>query len=80
MIKAAEGVDCVWHIAAAVGPFHPHDLYTRVNYEGTLHVLEACRIHKIKKLVFASSPSTRFTGADIDGLTEEEMPTLPLKR
>ena len=25
--KVCEGVDCVWHIAAAVGPFHPQELY-----------------------------------------------------
>ena len=23
LLKAFEGADCVWHIAAAVGPFHP---------------------------------------------------------
>ena len=28
--RACEGVDCVWHIAAAVGPFHPQDLYVVV--------------------------------------------------
>lgn len=25
-----EGADCVWHIAAAVGPYHPTALYTKV--------------------------------------------------
>ena len=29
------------------------------------------------KLVMSSSPSTRFDGSDIDGLTELEMPRLP---
>ena len=76
---AIKGADCVWHNAAAVGPFHPTPLYTRVNYEGTLNVLDACRKHGVPKLVFSSSPSTRFTGADVDGLREDEMPSLPLK-
>jgi hypothetical protein len=51
----------------------------QVNYEGTLHVLEACRAHGVPKLVFASSPSTRFDGTDVDGLTEDQMPSLPQK-
>ena len=72
-----EGADCVWHIAAAVGPYHPKQLYTDVNYTGTLHVLEACRKWKISKLVMSSSPSTRFDGNDVDGLTEDTMPSLP---
>mmetsp|Transcript_32553 Transcript_32553/g.100756 ORF Transcript_32553/g.100756 Transcript_32553/m.100756 type:complete len:419 (+) Transcript_32553:377-1633(+) len=75
---AVKGADCVWHNAAAIGPFHPKPLYTRVNYEGTKVILEACAKHGVPKLVFSSSPSTRFTGADVDGLREDEMPSLPL--
>jgi len=74
--ELCQGADCVWHVAAAVGPYHPEEVYTKVNYEGTLHVLEACRAHKVPKLVYASSPSTRFDGSDVDGLREEEMPSL----
>uniref|UniRef100_A0A7S3JYE0 Ketoreductase domain-containing protein n=1 Tax=Aureoumbra lagunensis TaxID=44058 RepID=A0A7S3JYE0_9STRA len=73
-------IDCVWHNAAAVGPFHPKPLYTRVNYQGTLNILAACRDCGVPKLVFSSSPSTRFIGTDVDGLTEDEMPSLPLKK
>ena len=40
IIKACEGVDCVFHVAAIVGPFHPHEVYERVNYRGTLNVIE----------------------------------------
>lgn len=80
VLRACAGADCVFHVAAIVGPFHPHDLYFRVNYEGTLNVLEACRAHRVPKLVMSSSPSTRFDGKDIDGLTEAEMPALPQRR
>lgn len=31
-------------------------------------------------MVFSSSPSTRFTGEDVDGQTEADMPELPLER
>lgn len=78
--KICKGADCVWHVAAAVGPFHPKELYHRVNYIGTLNVLEACKINKVPKIVMSSSPSTRFTGSDVDGLTESDLPTLPLPR
>lgn len=81
-VRAAlsDRIDCVWHNAAAVGPFHPKPLYRKVNYEGTLNVLAACREMGVPKLVFSSSPSTRFEGGDVDGLREDEMPSLPLKR
>eukprot|EP00658_Telonema_sp_P-2_P017348 TRINITY_DN1672_c0_g1_i9.p2 TRINITY_DN1672_c0_g1~~TRINITY_DN1672_c0_g1_i9.p2 ORF type:complete len:159 (-),score=38.47 TRINITY_DN1672_c0_g1_i9:139-615(-) len=74
---AIEGADCVWHIAAAVGPFHPKQLYMDVNYHGTVHILDACRLHGCGKLVMSSSPSTRFDGTDVDGLTEDQLPKLP---
>jgi len=78
--RVLEGADCVWHNAAAVGPFHPVPLYFKVNHEGTLNVIEACKKLGIKKCVMSSSPSTRFDGSDVDGLTEEQMPSLPQQR
>ena len=63
---AIKGADCVWHNAAAVGPFHPRDLYFKVNYEGTLNVIRACRDAGVRKIVMSSSPSTRFDGSDVD--------------
>ena len=75
--KLVAGADCVWHNAAAVGPFHPKALYYRVNHQGTLNVIEACRAAGVRKIVMSSSPSTRFDGSDVDGLTEAEMPALP---
>ncbi|CAD2220099.1 NAD(P)-dependent steroid dehydrogenase-like protein [Angomonas deanei] len=82
--NAIKGSDCVWHLAAAVGPFHPTHLYEKVNHLGTVNVIKACKEHGVKKLVFSSSPSTRFKGSlfhqpNVDGLTEEQMPKIPLK-
>lgn len=79
VVDACEGVDCVFHIAAAVGPYHPYELYRKVNYEGTLNVLAGCKEHRVPKLVMSSSPSTRFVGTDVDGITEDDLPPLPLK-
>ena len=57
-------VDVVFHIAALVGPFHSKELYDQVNYQGTLRIIEGCKKYKVPKLVYSSSPSTRFTGGE----------------
>ncbi|KAJ1631963.1 NAD(p)-dependent steroid dehydrogenase-like protein [Pavlovales sp. CCMP2436] len=79
VLAAVQGADCVWHNGAAVGPYHPMQLYYDVNYTGTINVINACKAVGCKKVVMSSSPSTRFDGKDVDGLTEAEMPTLPQK-
>jgi nucleoside-diphosphate-sugar epimerase len=72
--QAVDKIDICYHIAALVGPFHDRDLYMKVNYDGTMNIIEACKKYKVRKLVNSSSPSTRFTGADIEGLREDELP------
>lgn len=66
-------IDVAYHIAALVGPFHSAEMYNEVNYKGTLRVIENCRKFKVPKLVYSSSPSTRFTGGDVEGLREDQM-------
>ena len=73
VMRACEGSECVWHIAALVGPYHAKDMYMKVNYQGTLNVVDACKKLKIKKIVMSSSPSTRFDGKDINGKRESEL-------
>ncbi len=67
-------IQVVFHVGALVGPFHDKEKYYQVNYLGTLHILDSCRKYNVPKLVYSSSPSTRFTGADITGQREEELP------
>ena len=76
--RVIAGADCVWHVAATVGGFHPTPLYFKVNFEGTLNVIAACKAAGVRKVVMSSSPSTRFDGGDVDGLSEAELPLLPL--
>ena len=75
VLKAAEGIECIFHIAALVGPYHAKEAYLKVNYEGTLNVLNACKKLGIKRLVMSSSPSTRFPYPDpnIPGYTEQDL-------
>ncbi|MCP4606886.1 MAG: NAD-dependent epimerase/dehydratase family protein [Proteobacteria bacterium] len=53
-------VDAVFHLAAYPGvrpSIERPDIYQRVNVEGTVNLLEQCRIHKVPKFIFASSSS-----------------------
>jgi nucleoside-diphosphate-sugar epimerase len=64
VLKICAGVECVFHIAALVGPYHPAEAYTKVNYQGTVNVINACEQLGIKRIVMSSSPSTRFPYPD----------------
>ena len=66
--SAFKGVDAVFHIAAAVGPFIPQPIFHKVNVVGTQNVIDACRQNGVKKLVASSSPSIFFTGQNISGV------------
>jgi UDP-glucuronate 4-epimerase len=56
----AEGFDRVVHLAAQAGVryslTHPY-VYAQANLVGFMHILEGCRHHAVKHLVFASSSS-----------------------
>ena len=67
-------IDIVYHIAALVGPFFDRQMYFDVNLEGTKRIIAHCQKYHVPKLVYSSSPGTRFTGADIEGLTEDDLP------
>ncbi len=52
--------DCVIHFAAMAGvrpSIEDPQYYRQVNIEGTHNLLESCRMHGIKKFIFASSSS-----------------------
>jgi len=59
-IFCAFSPDMVVHLAARAGvrpSIADPALYERVNMQGTIHILEACRIFQVDKLMFASSSS-----------------------
>ena len=77
VLKAFRGCDCVWHVGALVGPYHKKTAYYDVNYIGTLNVIRACKQLSISKLIGSSSPSTRFDGNHINGLSVEDLQIRP---
>lgn len=70
--ESAEGCDVVFHIAAKAGIWGPYKGYYKVNVEGTRNVINACRVHKIPRLVFSSSASVVFGGTDQEFIDESE--------
>jgi nucleoside-diphosphate-sugar epimerase len=73
VIKAAEGCDIIFHVAAKAGIWGSYDAFHQSNVTGTENVLDACRVHGITKLVYTSSPSVVFDGTDVEG-GDESLP------
>jgi nucleoside-diphosphate-sugar epimerase len=67
---ACEGMDVVYHVAAVAGIWGAWSHYYGINTLGTLNVLDACRRHDVKKLIYTSSPSVTFDGRDQCGVDE----------
>ena len=70
VMQAAEACDAVMHVAAKAGVWGDYEEYYQSNVVGTLNVINACREHDIKRLVYTSSPSIVFAGEDEDGIDE----------
>ena len=73
VIKAAEGCDIIYHVAAKAGIWGSYESFYQANVTGTQNILDACRINDISKLVYTSSPSVVFDGNDVEG-GNESMP------
>jgi nucleoside-diphosphate-sugar epimerase len=70
VVDACSGVDAVIHTAAVAGIWGPWDLYYSTNVLGTRYVLEGCREHGVRRLVYTSSPSVTFDGSPQRGVDE----------
>jgi nucleoside-diphosphate-sugar epimerase len=71
---ACEGIETVFHVAAKVGVWGRYEDFFRINVLGTRAVLEGCRTHGVKHLVYTSTPSVVYNGRDLAGVDE----SLPL--
>ncbi len=70
VVEAAETCDVVFHVAAKPGVWGPYEDYYRPNVLGTEHIVAACQQHKIRRLIYTSTPSVVHAGGDIEGLDE----------
>lgn len=67
---AVEGVDVVIHTAAKAGVWGRYDDYYSTNVTGTANIVAACRIHRVPRLVYTSTPSVVHHGGDLEGADE----------
>ena len=70
VLRAAEGCDVVFHVAAKAGIWGCAAEFEKSNVTGTENVLAACRKVGISRLVFTSTPSVVHAGGDIEGGNE----------
>ena len=70
LIKAVDGCDLVYHVAAKAGVWGSYDDFYQPNVVGTKNILQACKKCDIKRLVYTSSPSVVFDGSDMEGIDE----------
>jgi len=73
LTRVFKGYDTVFHVAAKAGIWGPRQEYEAVNVGGTANVIDACRVNRVRNLVYTSTPSVVFNHADINGGDE----TLP---
>jgi 2-alkyl-3-oxoalkanoate reductase len=67
---AVRGCNVVFHVAAKVDIVGPYEEFYRSNVLGTRHVIAACLNHKVRRLVYTSSPSVIFNDTDMEGVDE----------
>ncbi|TMW87439.1 hypothetical protein EJD97_019965 [Solanum chilense] len=74
VLKACEGAEVVFHMAAPDSSINNHKLHYSVNVQGTQNIIDACVELKVKRLIYTSSPSVVFDGVTgiLDG--DESLP------
>ena len=73
VVRAVEGCDAVFHVAAKAGVWGKWDDYYRANVLGTRNILEGCKTQRVRKLIYTSTPSVTFAGKDQAGVNESEV-------
>lgn len=70
VIKAVDGCDLVYHVAAKAGVWGSYEQFYQPNVIGTKNVILACRKCSVSRLIYTSSPSVVFDGSDMEDIDE----------
>jgi len=70
VMKAVEGCDTVFHVAAKPGIWGKYREYHATNVTGTENIINASRETGVSKLVYTSSPSVVYGGDSMEGVNE----------
>lgn len=68
------GIDVIIHIAALSSPFDAPDSFEKVNVYGTQKLLDLCKINKLSKIIYISTPSIYFDFKDQYKIKEDFLP------
>jgi nucleoside-diphosphate-sugar epimerase len=70
LIRAMQGYDTVFHVAAKAGIWGAKHEFEQINVTGTRNVLGACFANGVATLVYTSTPSVVFDHHDLHGADE----------
>ena len=73
VLPATVGIDIIFHVAAKAGTSGLYREYYKTNVTGTENIIHACKINKVKYLIYTSSASVVFNGKNIEG-SDESLP------
>ncbi len=68
---AMTGVEYVFHLASKAGIWGAYHTYYKPNVIGTNNVIQACKKHRVSKLIYTSSPSIVLSKKSVKNGTEE---------
>ena len=68
--RAVAGCDVVFHVAAKAGVWGRYSDYYHTNTVGTQNVIAACKIRRVPRLVYTSTPSVVHSGISVEGGNE----------
>ncbi|CAN1294850.1 3beta-hydroxysteroid-dehydrogenase/decarboxylase isoform 2, partial [Linum perenne] len=77
VVKALEGAEVVFHMAAPHSGINNYELHYSVNVQGTKNVIDACIELKVKILIYTSSASVVFDGIHPIYNGDESLPYPP---
>lgn len=64
-MEICSGIETVFHVAAKAGIWGKWQDYKSTNIAGTINIVDSCRAHGVKNLVYTSTPSVVFNNRDI---------------
>lgn len=71
VIAACEKIDYVFHCGAFSSPWGDYEPFYKSNVLGTIHVIQGCKVHRVKRLIHVSTPSIYFQYGDRIDVKEE---------
>ncbi|KAI5653271.1 hypothetical protein M9H77_30458 [Catharanthus roseus] len=74
LVKAFEGAEVVFHMAAPDSSINNYQLHYSVNVQGTENVIDACVEQKVKRLIYTSSASVVSDGVHAILNGDESLP------